>query len=37
MDVESLVGAPIRVDDEAGEGFIEGEDRILDVLLWDEE
>ena len=32
-DVEFPVGAPLGVDDEAEEGFIEGEDRSVDVLL----
>ena len=36
-DTKPLVGAPIRVDEEVREGFMEGPDRRLDILLEEEE
>jgi hypothetical protein len=35
--VKSLVGAPGWINDEVGEGFVEGSDRVINVLLEDEE
>ena len=36
-EIEPLVRTSIRVDDEVGEGFVEGPNRTVDVLLEDEQ
>ena len=36
-DKESLVGAPGWINDEIREGFMEGSDREIDVVLEDKE
>ena len=36
-DVESLVGAPGWIHDKVREGFMEGPDGVVDVLMEDEE
>jgi hypothetical protein len=36
-DVKPLVGTPVRVYDEVGEGFVEGSNRGINIFLKDKE
>jgi hypothetical protein len=36
-EIKHLVGAPTWVDDEVREGFMEGPDKIIDILLENKE